>query len=55
MLYFIANMAPGGADEFAALSLHVTKNTVPKTADPRLVWIASVLAAAVLVVYVTHI
>jgi len=26
-----------------------------KSADPRLVWLASVLAAAVFIVYVTHI
>jgi hypothetical protein len=28
---------------------------VNKTTDPRLVWIATVLAAAVFVLYVTHI
>jgi len=28
---------------------------VNKTSDPRLVWIATVLAAAVFVLYVTHI
>jgi hypothetical protein len=31
------------------------KLAVNKTTDPRLVWIATVLAAAVFVLYVTHI
>jgi hypothetical protein len=34
-----------------------TKHTEPKNtqADPRLVWLATVLAAAVFVLYVTHV
>jgi hypothetical protein len=34
-----------------------TQRTKPKNtnADPRLVWLASVLAAAVFVLYVTHV
>jgi hypothetical protein len=38
-----------------AHDLYVQEPVMNKNADPRLVWLASVLAAAVFIVYVTHI
>ena len=42
-------------DCFCGIGTRLKNIAMNKSADPRLVWVASVLAAAVLVLYITHI
>jgi hypothetical protein len=45
---------PSAAESIGGISLQITACMHRDRADPRLIWLASVLAAATLVIFLTH-